>query len=140
IHLENKALAEHDYVSFHTRRFEYLANLCRTLSPSRNSSVLDVGRSHLSSELAKYYQRVVTLGLPLNNFAHERVATTAAVGPAAHVVFDLNESAWKEVPIDEHFDLIVFAETMEHLHSAPEIALHALKMLLKPHGFLICQT
>jgi SAM-dependent methyltransferase len=139
IRLENEALAEHDYVSFHARRFGYLVNLCRRLSPKSTSSVLDVGRSHLSSELATYYQRVVTLGLPLNNFAHERVATAAAE-PTAHVIFDLNESAQKAIPIDEHFDLIVFAETMEHLHSAPEIALYALKKLLKPRGFLICQT
>jgi len=138
--MENEITLKHDYCSFHTRRFQYVLNLCKELKRESNCSVLDIGRSHLSSELAHYYRRVVTLGLPLNNFAHERIASTAKAEPAVHVVFDLNNCNTDAIPIAEHFDLIVFAETIEHLHSAPEITLHALGQLLKPDGFLVCQT
>lgn len=138
--LENQATANHDYLSFHARRFEYLVNLCSRLNPNSSSSVLDIGRSHLSMELARHYRRVVTLGLPPRNFAHERTASDSTSEPVAHVIFDLNDSEEKEIPILERFDLIVFAETIEHLHSAPEIVLYALSNLLKPTGFLVCQT
>lgn len=137
---ENGIMNKHDYVSFHSRRFQYVVDLCKSLNSRASSSVLDVGPSHLSLELARHYRRVVTIGFPPNNFAHERVASVAAATPALHVIFDLNDCGEKEIPIEENFDLIVFAETIEHLHSAPEIVLYALGKLLKPDGFLICQT
>ena len=140
IRLENEATLKHDYCSFHARRFQYVLNLCKELKSGSSCSVLDVGRSQLSSELAHHYRRVVTLGFPLNNFAHEKVDPAAKAEPAAHVIFDLNDCDREAIPISERFDLIVFAETIEHLYSAPEIVLHALGKLLKQDGFLVCQT
>lgn len=140
IQTENELTLKHDYCSFHARRFQYVMDLCKELKPESSCSVLDVGRSNLSSELASYYRRVVTLGFPLSDFAHERIASSAKAEPAAHIVFDLNDSGKAGIPIAESFDLIVFAETIEHLNTPPEIALYSLGKLLKPTGFLICQT
>jgi 2-polyprenyl-3-methyl-5-hydroxy-6-metoxy-1,4-benzoquinol methylase len=137
---ENEATLKHDYCAFHARRFQYVLNLCKELKRESSCSVLDIGRSQLSSELASHYRRVVTLGFPLSNFAHERLVASTKAQPAAHVIFDLNDCNKETIPIAEDFDLIVFAETIEHLYSAPEIVLHALGKLLKHDGFLICQT
>src|SRR5205814_4790582 len=59
-----------------------------------------------------------------------------------HIVCDLNRScdaaSW---PGDKsRFDLIVFAETIEHLHTPPEFALMMLGSLLKPGGLLLVTT
>ncbi len=106
IRLENEATLKHDYCSFHARRFQYVLNLCKELKSGSSCSVLDVGRSQLSSELAHHYRRVVTLGFPLNNFAHEKVDPAAKAEPAAHVIFDLNDCDREAIPISERFDLI----------------------------------
>jgi SAM-dependent methyltransferase len=140
IRQENELTLKHDYCGFHARRYQFLLSVCDTLKPDSRCSVLDIGRSQLSALLADRYRRVVTLGLPLGDFAHERTNSGNGATLAAHVVFDLNDRDKTAIPITEDFDLIVFAETIEHLHSAPEIALYALGRLLKPEGVLVCQT
>lgn len=61
--------------------------------------------------------------------------------PDSHIEFDLNRAAQgEEIPTDRRFDLVVFAETLEHLHAAPELVFMTLRGLLKPDGVIICQT
>jgi len=58
-----------------------------------------------------------------------------------HIVFDLNDTQTIEaIPTDIRFNLIVFAEVIEHLHTAPELVLHALCNLLTDDGIIVCQT
>ena len=60
----------------------------------------------------------------------------------SHVKFDLNNSQdirhWPKVA--RPFDLIVFAETLEHLYTAPEYSLAFLGSLLTEKGILIVTT
>ena len=69
---------------------------------------------------------------------------TAEVMPLslAHITYDLNNSEHLEnwPDIEEKFDLIVFAETIEHLKIAPEYALAFLRLLLTEKGIILVTT
>jgi SAM-dependent methyltransferase len=59
-----------------------------------------------------------------------------------HYCFDLNETQYLEhwrtgLPL---YDVVVFAEVLEHLYTAPELVLDFLCHLLRPGGLLILQT
>lgn len=126
-------------------RFAKTVRLCTRLCPNPQAAVLDVGRSNLSSRLLGYYAVVTTLGLPLEitqNYAH----TSGWEPPpgkeyAGHIVCDLNKIPTQALSADQcRFDLIVFAEVIEHLFAAPYAALAWLRHLLKEGGMIICTT
>jgi SAM-dependent methyltransferase len=133
---------DHDYISFHSRRWKYLFELCLRFLPPRQSRVLDIGRTQFSYDLAGYYSEVETLGFPLEGDVGGHTAlrhTPPKTIP--HVVFDLNQAqdpgSWPRL---QPFDLIVLAEVIEHIHTAPELVFLFLRSILKPGGTLICQT
>jgi len=127
------------YQEFHRARFDYAFELCRELVPSRDAAVLDVGRSELSIRLSRYYRDFHTLGFPIRRASHG--AEEDLPDPSRHIVFDLNDAQspehWVQLP---ELDLIMFAEVIEHLYTAPELALAFLSQGLRPGGLLICQT
>jgi len=84
---------DHDYISFHSRRWKYLFELCLRFLPPRQSRVLDIGRTQFSYDLAGYYAEVETLGFPLEE--EEGQNTAAGRTPPKtmpHITFDLNQS------------------------------------------------
>lgn len=136
---EREQQAAHDYLSYHRPRFEYVLDLCRRIVPDPAASVLDVGPSQLSRLLAGHYATVVTLGLAPGGWAHERA--DGGREPDGHIELDLNDAVRIDRIADERrFDLVVFAETIEHLHAAPELVLRLLRGLMKPDALLVCQT
>jgi len=140
---EERWTSAHDYLACHARRFRDTLNLCALLKPDPATRVLDIGRSYLSYLLAGRYESVTTLGLPLNSASGAHGSTpprSEGREPAEHIVYDLNDSGRKPIPTTEHFDLIVFAETIEHLVTPPELVLHALSGLLAADGFVIVET
>ncbi|HEY1902600.1 MAG TPA: methyltransferase domain-containing protein [Terracidiphilus sp.] len=142
---ESRALAGHDYLEYHRQRFDYVVKKCRELCPERRAEVLDIGRSHLSGMLLEVYGSVTTMGLPLSEseqFGHEAgLEASDGMSYAGHIVFDLNDAQRiEQIDTRDKFDLIVFAETIEHLYTAPELVLGLLATLLAPGGMIICQT
>ena len=137
-------LADHDYLDYHGRRFKYVVGKCVQLRPEPKSRVLDVGRSHLSASLLEHYDSVWTLGFPLDDaegFGHLAGIAPSRKEYAGHIEFDLNNTqAIEVIPTDIRFYLISFAETIEHLYTAPELVLHALRDLLTDDGIIVCQT
>jgi SAM-dependent methyltransferase len=147
---ERAQAGDHDYAAYHRRRFDYLLALCTALRPDPAARVLDVGRSPFSRMLLERYDSVTTLGLPPSG---DDAGGAAGADPAAggaertyagHIVCDLNRAQEQGAPPDAAagagFDLIVFAEVLEHLHTAPELVLHLLAGLLADGGLLVCQT
>lgn len=128
------------YVNFHRRRFAYLIRLCRELCPGQpNARVLDIGRSELTRMLAQVYRQVESLGFPLET--EEGGHRPAFPLENKHHVFDLNRAERSEEwPELGQFDLIVMAEVIEHLHTAPELILTMLNSMLAENGVLIVQT
>jgi SAM-dependent methyltransferase len=133
------------YLRNHTARIDDTLRRAVALCPGPSASVLDIGRSAVSRALLEVYDEVTTLGLPLDVQAHYISASRWDAPPgklyAEHLVCDLN-NVWHAgaTPTARRFDLIVFAEVVEHLHAAPEDVLAWLAALLKPGGFLLCTT
>jgi 2-polyprenyl-3-methyl-5-hydroxy-6-metoxy-1,4-benzoquinol methylase len=133
-----------NYTEYHARRFNYLTKLCIRLFPDRGARVLDIGRSYLSHLLAEHYDDVSTLGFPLDVGEHDGHRSTP-VAPhrdlRRHLVFNLNDAQTQDTIGDEaKFDLILLAETIEHLYTAPELVLRCLGNSLTASGMIVCQT
>lgn len=142
---EERRLAPHAYLAYHRVRYEYCLAKCLEFCPAADTAVLDVGRSELSWRLREHYHSVTTLGLPLDDAA---TGQAAIAGPASagqdldgHLVHDLNDARQlRPVATVQRFGLIVFAEVIEHLFTAPELTLYVLAELLEPGGIMIVQT
>ena len=139
---EDSRLNAVDYVDISFPRFTYTISLCQKLRPDKDTRVLDVGRSYLSFLLAQQYSNVSTLGIPLgeHGYAHEYAGIQDERRPQEHIVFNLNDAQDKGIESAHQFDLIVFAEVLEHLFTAPELVLHALRDLLVEDGLIVCLT
>jgi SAM-dependent methyltransferase len=130
------------YVAYHAARFAHLLALAQRLKPGRATRVLDIGRSRLTSLLAAAYDDVVSLGMPYETAPDFQGYLAPQDGRALrHIAFDLNTlRAGGPLPEAGTFDLIVFAEVIEHLYTAPELVLAAMRAQLAPGGLILCQT
>lgn len=130
------------YQRFHAYRFGKTLEACTRYVPAGAARVLDVGRSALTGMLAETYRDVTTLGLSLHQDTGGHREAEGIPSAVPHIEFDLNRSA--EVPSwprdSSGFDLIVYSETVEHIHIAPELSLLMLGSLLKPDGKLLVST
>jgi SAM-dependent methyltransferase len=121
------------YLAFHRPRFAFLVDLLRRRVAGARPRILDIGRSPLTTLIAEALGvRVDSLGLEPD----EELAT------GRHVAFDLNDThdpaRWRRDL--GPYDVIVFAEVIEHLYTAPEVVLAFLRDLLVPGGSLLLQT
>lgn len=122
-----------DYVGFHSRRFASLLVTLEDLGVTSDSGLLDVGPTFTAKCFADHFKcRVDTM-----SFSEE------ADTPFGHnYFFDLNrsqnEQSWRTDL--GPYDVITFAEVIEHLHTAPTLAMKYLGSLLAPGGHLIVQT
>lgn len=113
------------YLDYHARRFAFLLDAVATVARP-DSAILDIGRSPFTAMLEQRYADVSTLGF----------------GPDAdnHIVYDLNNAATGRIATERQYDVIVFAEVIEHLYTAPETVLARLGEILAPGGVIIVQT
>jgi SAM-dependent methyltransferase len=131
------------YLEIHEPRFEKVISLIgHYLSADTKCDILDVGPSILTDMIQNRFikARVQSLGIKgeSRDGGHLPKGITDTI---PHHEFDLNLTEKPEQWIQPgKFDLIVCAEVMEHLHTAPEHLLRFLKSLLKTRGFLILQT
>ena len=131
------------YEAFHRARFDFALAKAKAVCPSRSAEILDVGRSYLSLELLRAYDNVTTLGFPLEPHSFTGVVRETGIETPfkGHIAYDLNDAQHTPPTYEgEGFDLVVFGEVIEHLYTAPELTLHALKGLMKPGAHLIVQT
>lgn len=129
------------YARNQARRFSLTYDICCQLVPDTKAVVCDVGRSPFTERLSNRFAEVWSLGLPLDaDDGGHREAN--ALRDVRHLEFDLNTSinvaGWPRENV--RFDLIVCAETIEHLYTSPEFAFMMLENLLKPGGLLLVTT
>jgi 2-polyprenyl-3-methyl-5-hydroxy-6-metoxy-1,4-benzoquinol methylase len=125
------------YVAFHRPRFRFLLDAVRPYVARAGCRVLDVGASQLTSLLgAELGLRVDSLGLEPDR------QVVDGDGEVRHYRFDLNDAQHRERWRTDvgPYDVIVFAEVLEHLYTAPELVLAYLRELLAPAGLLLLQT
>jgi trans-aconitate methyltransferase len=134
---------EQEYIEYHTPRFVYVMGLIGELldaagaTAARPARVLDIGPhfiTRLTHELFGDRVKIDTLGWPNFRLYEERIVDR-------HFQFDLNDAydpeRWPEFV--EH-DVVIMAEVIEHLYTAPRQVLACLLHFVKPGGYLIVQT
>jgi SAM-dependent methyltransferase len=125
--------SDRGYVAFHAKRFAYLLDLLEQIGIHPRTRVVDIGPSRLTELIrAKFNIQVDSLGFDEDS--------NSARGN--HYQFDLNnaqsEKTWRHgLP---EYDVVVMAEVIEHLHTAPELVLAFVRTLIAPDGWLIIQT
>lgn len=123
----------HDYVAFHSKRYAVLLEMLDRAGVAQATRILDIGNSPFTDLLADL------VSCPIDNLGLDGDFDTE-YGHSYY--FDLNATIWPEkwkadLP---SYDLIVFAEVIEHLHTAPRTVLSYLKTLLSERGVIAIQT
>lgn len=120
------------YVGYHSRRFAYLAHFLEMVGIGKESTILDVGPTFTSIFFHDH------LGCRVDSLSFSPDEETPF---GTNHFFDLNRSQNKEDwPKIGPYEVITFAEVIEHLHTSPQIILECLGSLLVPGGRLIVQT
>ena len=125
------------YLATHERRYRRLLEWVGTIVAelAAGARVLDVGPAYQTALIRALYPEVVvdTVG-----FADPRFPPRDG---ERHLTFDLNEAhdraRWPDVV---PYDLVVFAEVVEHLHASPAHVLRLLASLTAANGRVIVQT
>lgn len=122
------------YAAFHRPRFRFLLEIVREYAAGGVGRILDVGTSPLTGLLTR------ELGARVDSLGLQPDSALAAGG--RHYHFDLNDAQdvarWRTDL--GPYDVIVFAEVLEHLYTAPELVLAYLRRSLAPRGLLLVQT
>jgi hypothetical protein len=121
------------YAKFHRPRFEFLIDVLRPYAGRPGARILDVGPSPLTPLISEQLGAAVeTLGLEADDERpHHR-----------HHSLDLNDAQYRERWRTDlgPYEVIVFAEVVEHLYTAPDLVVAYLRELLGAGGVLILQT
>ena len=122
-----------EYAGYHAPRIALLVRALELSGAGRESTILDVGPT-LSSIV---YRQALGCRIDSLSFSPD--------GPTPYgqnFQFDLNlaqsESTWRtDLGGYSH---LMFTEVIEHLHTAPRLALQYLKSLMAPGGYIFIQT
>jgi SAM-dependent methyltransferase len=129
-----------DYLHYHYRRYAVLvawvAEAIAELDLDRTVRLLDIGSSYQTALFRDRLPSVVvdTLGIEDTTFPPR--------DGERHIPFDLNDAQYRArwLTVNQSYDVIVMAEVLEHLHTAPELVLGSLRPLLAAGGRFILQT
>ncbi|THB73620.1 MAG: methyltransferase domain-containing protein [Desulfobacteraceae bacterium] len=123
---------DNGYLQYHAPRYDRLLSLLLKYY-SKDLRVLDIGRSPFTRIAADTIKSDIdTLG-----FEADKQTDTGY-----NYQYDLNHAQQedtyrKDLPA---YDIIIFAEVIEHLHTSPALVLNFLKTLLTDNGIIILQT
>ena len=120
------------YTAYHARRYAFLVARLEDLAPIEGR-ILDVGRSRCTSLLHE------TFGAPVDNLGFDPEGPTPE---GCSYRFDLNDAQhpdrWRtDLP---PYSIVVLAEVLEHLYTAPSLVLRFVASLIEPGGRLVLQT
>lgn len=121
------------YLAFHAPRYAYVLEVLAAHGAGTDTRVLDIGPSRLTDLIRdRFGCDVDSLG-----YRSDRATTRGR-----HFDFDLNraqdQSTWRtDLP---GYDVVVMAEVLEHLYTAPQLVLQFVRTLLVPDGLLLLQT
>jgi SAM-dependent methyltransferase len=120
------------YRAFHAPRYRFLLELIDRYAPAP-VRVLDIGLSPFTTLLRAHLDR------PIDSLGLEPASRLA---DGAHYQCDLNalDPGRAGRPPLADYDVIVYAEVLEHLHTPPLPVLRLLHDALAPNGILVLQT
>lgn len=121
-----------DYLRFHQPRFDYVMELLTPIIRP-GMRLLDIGWSALTDRIHDRF------GIDVDALGFD---SDSSIRTGRYYHFDLNDcqrpdACRTDLPI---YDVILFAEVLEHLHTSPNLVLNWLVQWLKPRGHLILQT
>lgn len=120
------------YLRYHRPRYELLVELIEK-NYYHGMKILDIGNSQFSEIVAKLFKcQVNELG-----FIEDKEREHGKI-----FQFDLNDSQDQSLWRKDigSYDMIIFAEVIEHLYTSPSLVLNFLYSLLEKDGQLIIQT
>lgn len=122
-----------EYVGFHSRRFAYILAMLEAAGIGKESRILDVGPTFSAKLIHDHF------GAHVDGLSFSPDEDTPF---GRNYRFDLNLSQSPEKWRRDlgPYDAIVFAEVIEHLYTAPRLAMRYLRELLKPGGHMVIQT
>ena len=125
------------YKNIHKRRYEYLHHLILQYDLPQNSRVLDIGGSEFTQVLTWSFNHVDALG-----YQHDILLQEPGLASIKNFFeYDLNSCSVKENwPNMPKYDIIIFAEVIEHLFVPAETALQYIQSLLNDRGIIFLQT
>lgn len=141
----------HDYKSYiatHAKRYGFLLDMVATIRNELGRylptiTILDIGPSFFTELMRVTFTEdtVVTLGFDSPESRGGHFPQGISFDQHRHLHFNLNDTQyperWIKIP---PADLVVMAEVLEHLYTAPTLVLEFVYSLLSPGGFLILQT
>ena len=125
-------LKQSGYFLYHAPRYDVLMKRIHKYH-TESSKILEIGRSRFAKMAYNFF------GVNIDGLGF-RTDKKTLTGYDYH--FDLNDAQYpekwrKDLP---KYDIILFAEVIEHLHTSPLLVLKFLKTLLNEHGIIILQT
>jgi SAM-dependent methyltransferase len=125
--------ADRGYLAFHAPRFRFLLQLIDQHLDELHLRILDIGLSPFTTLLREH------LCAPVDSLGLE---SQSALQDGTHVQIDLNQLGDRsfQAPPLGPYDVIVFAEVLEHLWTSPLPVLRFLRDALAQGGVLIVQT
>lgn len=122
-----------EYIGYHSRRFATLALILEELGINSSSKILDVGPTFT----ALFFHRQFGCTVDALSFSPDEETPFGF-----NYQFDLNDSQFEDQWREDmpQYPVVVFAEVIEHLYTAPEVVLKFLASVTEPGGVIICQT
>jgi len=136
------------YIGTHAKRYAFLLDVVtkarQELACVRSvGTILDIGPSYFTELLRLAFPRdtVLTLGLDSAESRGGHLPNAVRHEDQAHFYFDLNDSQYRDRWIKlPSVDLVIMAEVLEHLYTAPTLVLAFVRSLLSTGGILIVET
>lgn len=120
------------YLHYHARRYSTLLRLIKEKYKT-GDRVLDIGRSRFTQMLSDF------LKMPVDTIGFQAESDSAS---GKHYNFNLNDcqeaKKWRRDIAP--YDIIIFAEVIEHLFTSPNFVLGFINSITSPGGCLFLQT
>lgn len=134
------------YLKYHSKRYAVLLKIIETIRarlPQKNIRIMDVGPSFFTELLEKHFpdESILSLGFESEESGGGHLPLGVHYKKDNFFSFDLNDAQyqnkWIKIP---SCDIIIMAEIIEHLYTAPTLVLNFISSFLNKDGCLIIQT
>jgi trans-aconitate methyltransferase len=135
-----------EYLLVHKQRYHYLYSIIKNLRSGIKKEhilTLDIGPSLFTKLLERTFpdDTILSLGLEHEESRGGHLPSEVVLDKDHYFYFNLNDTQspdkWLYLP---SCDIIIMAEVLEHLHTAPTLVLKFLNSCLLPGGYLVIQT
>lgn len=135
------------YIETHAKRFAYMLHeiiKIRESNFNNKISTLDIGPSFFTELYQLEFPNDIlhTFGFDYEEGRGGHFPKEINYKKSLHFHYDLNHSQHSDILPENlpKFDIVIMAEVIEHLYTAPEIVLKCIKQTIKKNGHLIIQT